>query len=204
MFGTSRLILRGLDQDADLTALVNWCGDAETMALMGRGPLVPTSRDQAKQFFLPRPTGQDLPLFAICEKQPDRSYPLELGADEDYIKACGPAIGILNFQPVKFDYKNRIATLGLVIQDKQHRGKGYGKEVLLWGLEYAFMELGLHRMQLEVYSFNEPAIQLYRKAGFVEEGRMRKVYFKGGEWYDVICMAILEEEWMELRKKLQK
>lgn len=163
MFETNRLILRGFDSDADANTVFRWCADAETVGLMGRGPLLPASRQDAKAFIAARPPGQDLPLFAICEKRSDRTYPLDLGPDEDYVAACGPPIGVLNFQPQKFDYKNRIATLGLLLNDKRHRGIGYGREVLEWGLEYAFLELGLHRVQLEVYSFNEPAIALYRK-----------------------------------------
>ena len=53
--------------------------------------------------------------------------------------------------------------IGLGFPDKQHRGKGYGQELLEWALHYAFMELGLHRVQLGAYSFNEPALKLYRK-----------------------------------------
>ncbi|KAK4542055.1 hypothetical protein LTR36_007086 [Oleoguttula mirabilis] len=166
MFETNRLLLRGVDPDADLTTLMQWFNDAERSTLMISGPIVPTSREQAKAAFQPRPDGLNLPFFAICEKQADRTYPLQLEPGEDYIKACGPAIGLLNFQPKAFDYKNRIATLGLTISDVRHRGKGYGREVLEWGLEYAFMELGLHRMSLE--------------------------------------MGMLEEEWMELREKLQQ
>ncbi|KAF2769251.1 acyl-CoA N-acyltransferase, partial [Teratosphaeria nubilosa] len=79
------------------------------------------------------------------------------------------------------------------------RSKGLGTEVLRWEMEYAFMEMGLHRVQLKCYSFNLGALACYRKVGFIEEGRMRKTYFKTGEWHDTFVMAILDEEWMELR-----
>jgi len=61
-----------------------------------------------------------------------------------------------------WDIKNRVAVFGILIFKPEDRGKGYGKEVSTWTLEYAFMELGVHRVELQVYSFNERAMRLYR------------------------------------------
>ena len=82
---------------------------------------------------------------------------------EDYTKSLAPAIGFINFQPSQFDYKNRISWIGMGFPDKAYRGKGYGTEALEWALEYAFLELGLHKISLGVHAFNEAAIKLYRK-----------------------------------------
>jgi len=53
------------------------------------------------------------------------------------------------------------------------RGQGLGAEALRVVLAHAFGPLGLHRVSLEVYDFNERAIHVYEKVGFRHEGRMR-------------------------------
>jgi RimJ/RimL family protein N-acetyltransferase len=64
---------------------------------------------------------------------------------------------------------------------------------------YGFRELGLHRIQLGVVSFNLAGIRAYQKAGFVEEGRHRESVLHDGRWYDDVLMSILDHEWAARR-----
>ncbi len=64
-------------------------------------------------------------------------------------------------------------------------------------LRHAFNTLNLNRVGLRVYETNPRAIQSYRKAGFVEEGRLRQEEYRNGEYIDVICMSILRSEWQD-------
>ena len=64
-------------------------------------------------------------------------------------------------------------------------------------LRVGFTELGLRRIDLRVYGFNEPAIHCYEKAGFVKEGLLRKSQKVGDRYWDTIVMAILREEWKD-------
>jgi RimJ/RimL family protein N-acetyltransferase len=74
------------------------------------------------------------------------------------------------------------------------RGKGYGGEAILILLNYFFNELDYYRIALDVYEMNEKAIQLYKKLGFSEEGRLRQhVFYRGRRWDEVI-MGILKDE----------
>jgi len=79
-------------------------------------------------------------------------------------------------------------------------GKGYGKEITKFMVDHAFLHLNMHRISLEVYEGNERAMTVYKKYGFVEEGRQRKVNWVNGAWRDIILMGILAEDWTELRK----
>ncbi|KAF9005775.1 acyl-CoA N-acyltransferase [Hymenopellis radicata] len=72
---------------------------------------------------------------------------------------------------------------------------GFGSEVTAWGIDYAFRELGQHRVSLTVFGINTRATDLYRRMAFKQEGVKRKVNWNHGEWEDIICMAILDEEW---------
>jgi RimJ/RimL family protein N-acetyltransferase len=70
-------------------------------------------------------------------------------------------------------------------------GRGYGTEATALVLDYAFETVGLHRVELSVYSFNPRAQRAYEKAGFVTEGVRREALHWDGEWHDVIVMGVL-------------
>ena len=59
-------------------------------------------------------------------------------------------------------------------------------------IDHAFGGLGLHRVGLTVFSFNERAIRSYRSVGFVVEGRAREAIWREGRWWDEISMSILD------------
>ena len=62
-------------------------------------------------------------------------------------------------------------------------------------LDHAFGVLGLHRIALFVFEFNDRAIRAYRRCGFVVEGRSRESIFRDGRWWDEIAMSVLESDW---------
>ena len=64
--------------------------------------------------------------------------------------------------------------------------------------DFAFSELGLHRLELDVFSINPRARHVYEKAGFKVEGVLRDAIWLGDGYCDDILMAILENEWREL------
>ncbi|RTQ48866.1 N-acetyltransferase [Hymenobacter gummosus] len=78
------------------------------------------------------------------------------------------------------------------------RGKGVCRRMVQGLLRIGFEELGLHRISLGVYDFNEAAIKCYLKAGFKREGVMRDVVRHGDTYWTLVEMAILEDEWRAL------
>ena len=66
------------------------------------------------------------------------------------------------------------AQLGLSIYQQDDWGQGYGREMIVLALRYAFNELNLHRVWLTTSAFNERALKLYEKLGFRHEGRGRE------------------------------
>ena len=62
-------------------------------------------------------------------------------------------------------------------------------------LRYAFDELNLKRVTLNVFDYNPRAIRSYEKAGFKLEGRQREALHKDGQRYDILYMGILRDEW---------
>ncbi|MDE3026408.1 MAG: GNAT family N-acetyltransferase, partial [Acidobacteriota bacterium] len=55
-------------------------------------------------------------------------------------------------------------------------------------------ELGFHRLEIQIYGFNERALAHAERVGYVREGVKRKAYRKNGEWQDAVLYAMLEDE----------
>lgn len=85
------------------------------------------------------------------------------------------------------------ATIGMAV-GAPWRGRGVGTALMAACVEWA-REAGVHKLSLEVFPWNEPAIALYRKFGFLEEGRLRKQYRRqSGELWDVLVMGLVLDE----------
>jgi diamine N-acetyltransferase len=93
------------------------------------------------------------------------------------------------------DKRNRLAECGLVIGDKKNWGRGYGTDALRTLLRYGFDTLNFNCIQLCVMAFNERAIHVYEKIGFVREGTRREVHFYNGQYWDIHLYSILRREW---------
>ncbi|NRS17115.1 GNAT family N-acetyltransferase [Brevibacillus sp. HB1.4B] len=103
-------------------------------------------------------------------------------------------IGITSL--IQIDLKNRNAECIIDIGGKEYWGKGYGREAMKLLLDYAFLEMNLHRVSLRVFSFNEKAIKLYERLGFKQEGVSRQFLFREGKWHDIVHMGILQQEYI--------
>jgi RimJ/RimL family protein N-acetyltransferase len=84
--------------------------------------------------------------------------------------------------------------LGILIGDKRERNKGFGTEAIRLICDYGFRILNLRNIMLKIFSFNESAITVYRKAGFVEFGRRTKSYFFDFVFHDEIYMEIVRKD----------
>lgn len=86
---------------------------------------------------------------------------------------------------------HRSAEIGIRVGTEQNRGRGFGQEALRLAVDFCWNHLNLNRVQLIVFKHNQRAINAYRAAGFQKEGVLRKAAFIGGEWVDLVPMAIL-------------
>ena len=94
--------------------------------------------------------------------------------------------------------KDRAATFGIVM-GPEFQSQGLGSQACQLMVDYGFAELGLNRIGLQVYAFNDRAIAAYHKAGFVEEGRVRQYVFHDGAFHDEVLMGMLASEWRAAR-----
>ncbi|MFD7764470.1 GNAT family N-acetyltransferase [Streptomyces microflavus] len=78
---------------------------------------------------------------------------------------------------------------------REHRRQGYAAEATELVLTYMFAEQRSHKCEVEVYAFNDASLALYRKLGFVEEGRLRQHEFFAGAYHDVVLLGITADEY---------
>lgn len=72
---------------------------------------------------------------------------------------------------------------------------GTGKRICAAGLDFAFKELGVHKVAGQVLDFNIASIRVHQHLGFIQEGVLREHCFIDGASRDLICFGILSGEW---------
>lgn len=97
------------------------------------------------------------------------------------------------------DMPNHCASLRVGLGPDAHRGKGYGTEALHLLIAWAFEQLALNRIELEVYAFNARAIHVYEGLGFQHEGVRRQSLYQDGRFVDTHMMGLLRGELKPLR-----
>lgn len=101
-----------------------------------------------------------------------------------------------HIQLLGIDRENRSGRIGrAIVGKKENRSKGIGLQMINSMLEIAFNKLKLHRVDLGVFDFNISAIECYKKAGFIVEGRSRECRIINGKYWSLINMSILEDEY---------
>jgi len=100
----------------------------------------------------------------------------------------------------RVEWSNGNGMLRLGIGSAEDRRKGYGSQAMQMLLRYMFAELNLFRIAVDVPEYNEAAIALVKKFGFVEEVRRRKALDRDGRRWDLLVFGLLQEEWMKQAK----
>lgn len=99
---------------------------------------------------------------------------------------------------VNIDWKNRKATHGIKLANRENRSKGIGTDAVMAIMRYAFDELQLNRLEGSWFEENIASQNLYLKCGWKIEGKNRKSIYKNGEYRDLLITSILKEEYEEL------
>ncbi|MBN2089379.1 GNAT family N-acetyltransferase [candidate division KSB1 bacterium] len=79
--------------------------------------------------------------------------------------------------------------------------RGYAGDAIKIVLNFFFHELRYHKVNAQVYTFNEGSIKLHQKLGFQEEGRMRRMIYTNGSYHDELIFGMTKEEFENLAQK---
>ena len=108
------------------------------------------------------------------------------------IEVDGERAGALGFHVA--NEPSRIARLERLAVHPDFRGRRVADEASRQFQRLLLVELGFHRLELEVYAFNERALAHNDRVGFVREGVKRRAYQRDGEWVDAVMYALLRED----------
>jgi RimJ/RimL family protein N-acetyltransferase len=108
------------------------------------------------------------------------------------IEAEGERAGSLGFHVAH--EPSRIARLERLAVHPRFRGQRIADEAAREFQRLLLGELGYHRLELEIYAFNERACLHAERVGFVCEGQKRKAYLKDGEWVDTVLYGLVAED----------
>jgi RimJ/RimL family protein N-acetyltransferase len=163
---------------SNLPTVLRWYADPE-VARLTRYSLQPMPREEVERFFQTRLLSTESVAYGI------------------HLRASGRLIGLTTFSSL--DPDNGSVLFHITIGESDAWGHGYGTEAAQLMLWLAFERIGLHRVGLTVFAFNERAIRSYEKAGFRIEGQLREAIVRDDRYWDEIQMGILRDEWLALR-----
>lgn len=108
------------------------------------------------------------------------------------LKGTGQLIGTCGFHLINQNHSR--AEIGYELDDT-YWGKGYASEALQAIVTYGFETMRFIRMAAVVYTENEASHRLLKRAGFQEEGLLRKYMIQNGVAHDTVIYSLLKEEW---------
>ena len=176
--GSERLVIRLMER-RDLEDMRRLHNDDETLSRLT--DISHVSEAQQEAWFQ-----------SVSTSRTARRYVARLRADDSFV-------GV--FRIDRLDMANRNALVGADVVPAC-RQQGYAFEMFDYILRYLFDQCGLHRVVLVTLETNGPALALYRKLGFVEEGRERQAIFRSGKYCDLISMGLLAEEWRSNMRRI--
>jgi RimJ/RimL family protein N-acetyltransferase len=124
---------------------------------------------------------------SAAEPQTYGRFVIEVVHDGEWRRA-----GICGFEVE--NERSRIARLGGLAVHPDFRGRRLADEAARLFQRHLLVDLGYHRLQLEIYGFNERAARHAERVGFVHEGTKRKAYLRHGEWVDGLVYGLLAED----------
>ncbi|WCM29994.1 GNAT family N-acetyltransferase [Sphingomonas sp. QA11] len=157
------------------SVLSSWFSSERNVVQWG-GPLVrfPISNEQLSQML---EGGQSTPPARLC-------WMLE------------EAGALLGHAQLSFDWRNGNALLSRVAIAPKARGRRLSRPMLQLVVQEAFSYQVVHRLELNVFTWNTPAIRTYEGLGFRLEGTRRESTLVDGERWDTAIMAMLRDEFI--------
>lgn len=164
---SARLTLRSLDDGAAAGPYLDWMQDAEVL-----------------RFLEARHRSHDATsLAAFIRSANDSRESLLLGIFEP----DGRHVGNIKLGPI--DWPNRRGEIGLLIGERDCRGRGYAREAIATVSDYAFNELGLHKLTAGYLAPNLASGRAFEATGYVVEGRYTDHFLLDGTWVEGVRVA---------------
>ncbi|HYY08417.1 MAG TPA: GNAT family protein [Actinomycetota bacterium] len=173
MLRGERVVLRPI-QSSDHERLYQLVETIEVRALSSNDPPLPVSFEEFQAKYTAAEEGSESPgaWFAI-------------DVEGELVGECGLH---------SIEHYQQRAEVGISL-GRESWGRGYGQDAVRTLLGYGFRTLNLEKISLHVIADDERAVGAYRKAGFVEEGRLRSHLWYDGRRHDELVMSVLRDDW---------
>ena len=108
------------------------------------------------------------------------------------VEVDGERAGTMHFE--RTNTRSRIASLGGLAIHPDFRGGKVSDTAARMFQRHLFDDLGFHRLQMEIYGFNERAMRHAERAGFIREGVRRQAYWRNEQWVDGVLYGLVVED----------
>ena len=179
LYEAQDICLAPIDPDKDAEIEARWSHDAAYLRMLDSAPVVPQPAAVLKK------------KYEAIEKQMDENknlYYFTIRARSD-----DRLLGFARLDDIEWNNGNGWIKIGL--GEAEERRKGYGSQALDLLLRFAFRELNLYRLSASMPEYNQAALGLFGKAGFVEEVRCRQALQRDSRRWDLLLLGLLRQEW---------
>jgi RimJ/RimL family protein N-acetyltransferase len=109
------------------------------------------------------------------------------------IEVDGEHVGVVGLSGIDLVY--RCAELWIYVGEGKDRGKGAAREAFRQLVGFGFDTLGLNRIFVQVFGFNERGRSFFASCGMKPEGVLREAVFKRGRFHDKYVFGLLAREY---------
>jgi len=157
---------------ADKSIILNWVNNPELKNKIGT--IYPISDIEHEKWFSSKFENSNEKIFGIVSRE------------------YNSLIGIIGLKNI--DFINRNAELYIYIGETQYQSRGLGTDAVKTLVDFSFSQLNLHRIYLNVFDYNENAIKVYERVGFVVEGVLTDAFYRDGQYHNKIIMGKINTE----------
>ena len=92
------------------------------------------------------------------------------------------------------DWVSRAASFGLFIGEPAAWNRGFGGDAIQTLVRFAFDEMNLVKLRINVFDYNERAKHVLLAQGFVEEGKLARDFYREGQYHDLVILSKFRSE----------
>jgi RimJ/RimL family protein N-acetyltransferase len=87
------------------------------------------------------------------------------------------------------DWVSQTAWFGLFIGEPSAWNRGFGGDSIRTLARFAFDEMNLGKLRINVFDYNDRAKHVLEALGFVQEGCLRRDFYREGSYHDIVILS---------------
>lgn len=173
MIAGEHVILRAFERE-DAERCYRWMNDPNIVrTLKSRYPIA----FQNEREWLER-------VIGVAGSDSERHFAIERKDDRSHIG---------NASIHDIDWVSRNAAFGLFIGEPSAWNRGFGGDAIRTLVRFAFDEMNLRKLHINVFEYNDRAKHVLESQGFVQEGRLRQEFYREGSYHDILILSIFRD-----------